>query len=114
MQITTEIIGETLVARVGDARIDAAVAIRFKDMMRDIAAGHAGCARIVLDLARVGFVDSSGLGAIVSVMKHLGGERRLELAALTENVARVLRLTRMDSVFVIHDTAPAGGIGNAA
>ncbi len=40
-------------------------------------------------------------------MKHLGGERRLHLAALMPNVDRVFRLTRMDSVFPIHPSVGA-------
>ncbi len=36
--------------------------------------------RIVLDLSRVGFIDSSGLGALVAVRKLVTGDRVLELA----------------------------------
>ncbi|WP_300549978.1 STAS domain-containing protein [Roseovarius sp.] len=86
---------------VAEARIDAAAAIKFKDKMRD--ATSQGPAHIVLDLSNVTFVDSSGLGAIVAAMKQLNGERRLDLAGLTPDVAKVFRLTRMDTVFVIHD-----------
>ena len=86
-----------------DQRIDAAVAIQFKDSL------HAACdgagARVVLDLSNVGFLDSSGLGALVAVRQLLGAGRVLELAALTPPVARVLRLTRMDTVFTIHARA---------
>jgi len=81
-------------------RIDSAAAIRFKDAMR--AATADGPPRVVLDLGQVAFVDSSGLGAIVAVMKFLGPDRRLDLARLTPDVDKVFRLTRMDSVFAIH------------
>jgi anti-sigma B factor antagonist len=60
----------------------------------------------------VHFLDSSGLGAVVGVMKLLAPERRLELAGLTPTVAKVFRLTRMDSVFTIHP-ALAEGLPNA-
>ncbi|KJS42636.1 MAG: anti-anti-sigma factor [Roseovarius sp. BRH_c41] len=86
---------------VGEARIDAAAAIRFKDAMR--AATATGAGHVVLDLSNVTFVDSSGLGAIVAAMKQMGGARRLDLAGLTPDVAKVFRLTRMESVFTIHD-----------
>ncbi len=56
---------------VGEARIDAAAAIRFKDAMR--AATATGAGHVVLDLSNVTFVDSSGLGAIVAAMKQMGG-----------------------------------------
>ncbi len=106
MEIACEHIGDTLVARVLAARIDAAVAIRFKDLMREVL--QAAAPRVVLDLSRVDFLDSSGLGAVVAVMKLAGPGRSLELAALTPTVQKVFRLTRMDQVFTIHPSAPGG------
>lgn len=111
--------GDTLVIRVGERRIDSAVAIQFKDSVRDLAgaAGERGtepAATVILDLARVDFVDSSGLGAIVAAMKLLAPAQRLELAALTPNVMRVFRLTRMDGVFTIHPVAPGAAGPDAA
>ena len=35
-------------------------------------------------------------------MKHLEAGRRLDLAGLTTDVAKVFRLTRMDTIFTIH------------
>ena len=96
--------GATVVAATED-RIDAAGAIQFKDRMR--AATEDGSERVVLDLANVQFVDSSGLGAIVAAMKMLGTERKLELAGLTPTVEKVFRLTRMDTVFTIHEDIDA-------
>ena len=95
-----------MVIRTTQDRIDAASAIQFKDRMRSACQGGAG--RVVLDLSGVGFVDSSGLGAIVAVRRQLGDAQVLELAGLTPPVARVFRLTRMDTVFVLHD-----GVGDA-
>ena len=48
------------------SRIDAGSAIQFKDQMRDLTVDVKG--RVVLDMAQVDFVDSSGLGAIVAAM----------------------------------------------
>lgn len=59
---------------------------------------------IVLDLGDVGFVDSSGLGAIVAGLRQVKQPRRLSLAHLKEPVARVFALTRMDRVFQIEDS----------
>ena len=104
MDIVSDQIGDTLVARVRESRIDAAVAIRFKDRMREVLADPAP--RIVLDLGQVEFLDSSGLGAVVAVTKIAGPGRTLELAALTPTVEKVFRLTRMDRVFTILPVAP--------
>ncbi|SEK58999.1 anti-sigma-factor antagonist [Roseivivax marinus] len=109
MNLTTEAHPGALIVRVPEARIDAAVAIQFKDAMRAVTEGAPG--RVFLDLHRVDFVDSSGLGAIVAAMKQLGPERRLDLVALTPNVDKVFRLTRMDTIFAIHDDLDAALAG---
>ena len=85
---------------VNELRIDASVAIQFKDRMREETEN--GETRVILDLSRVDFIDSSGLGAIVAAMKQLGTDRRLDLAGLNPNVDKVFRLTRMDTVFTLH------------
>lgn len=104
MNITTRNDGSTLLITVHDSRIDAAVAIDFKEAVRN-AAGETGGA-VILDLSQVTFLDSSGLGAVVAVMKLLGKDRPLELAGLTDPVVKVFRLTRMDSIFTIHAQVP--------
>jgi anti-sigma B factor antagonist len=105
MDLFAEQNGDVTIIRVDARRIDAAVAIQFKDEMR-IATAE-GIGRVVLDLGKVDFLDSSGLGALVAAMKQLGKERPLELAALSPTVAKVLKLTCMDRVFPIHDSVEA-------
>ena len=102
--------GATMVTPTED-RIDAASAIQFKNAMHEAIGDDT--ARVVLDLAQVQFVDSSGLGAIVAAMKLLGPDRKLELAGLTPTVEKVFRLTRMDTVFTIHDDIEAAFAGAA-
>lgn len=106
MDLKTETQEDLLIVRAMEDRIDAVGAIEFKEQMRAICQNTQP--RVMLDLSRVGFLDSSGLGAVVAVMKLLAPTRRLELAALTPNVAKVFRLTRMDTVFTIHDSVPDG------
>lgn len=98
--------GAVTVVRPVAARLDAMVAVQFKDRMKAAVEGGGDC--VVLDLSPVGFLDSSGLGAVVAVRRFLRDGQRLELAALTPPVLRVFRLTRMDAVFVLHD-----GVGDA-
>jgi anti-sigma B factor antagonist len=108
MKLDVSEVGSDLLVRVLDDRIDAAAAVQFRDAMRGATDG--GHDRIVLDLSRVCFVDSSGLGAIIAAMKHLGSERSLELAALQPAVAKVFRLTRLDEIVKVHaDPADAFG-----
>lgn len=100
MPLMTEEMASGVRVCVLENRLDAALAIRFKDRLRDIAARNGPV--ILLDLSRVDFMDSSGLGAILAIRRTLPADRRIELTGLTPNVERVLRLTRMDMVFVIH------------
>ncbi len=93
---------DVLFVKVEAERIDAAAAISFKESMREIT-GKSAASHVVLDLSKVGFIDSSGLGAIVAVMKLMGGTTRLDLAGLTPTVDKVFRLTRMDSIFTIYE-----------
>lgn len=102
MNISSRTNGGTQIITVRESRIDAAVAIRFKDRMRKET--EHGTRRVVLDLAQVDFIDSSGLGAIVATLKMLGEERGMELSGLRVNVAKVFQLTRMNTVFTIHAT----------
>lgn len=100
MELIRQDFGDAALITVHGKRIDAAGAIHFKDQMRAHIQG--GPARIILDLGEVEFVDSSGLGAIVTSMKQLANHQVLELATLRGAVEKVFHLTRMDSVFTIH------------
>jgi anti-sigma B factor antagonist len=111
MELQTQTRPKVISVLVLEDRIDAASAIQFKERMRDVTGG--GDQRVVLDLARVQFLDSSGLGAIVAVKKLLGPDRALELSGLTPTVEKVFRLTRMDSIFTIHPSLEAA-VANAA
>jgi len=103
MELLAEHLSDATLITVNENRIDAACAIAFKDRMRELT--KEGPARIVVDMAQVNFVDSSGLGAIVAAMKALGDGQKMELAALSVTVDKVFRLTRMDTVFDIHHSA---------
>ncbi|MBO9447714.1 STAS domain-containing protein [Ruegeria sp. R14_0] len=102
MALSSTTTDTTQIITVHSDRIDAAMAIQFKEDMRTEAEG--GAARVVLDLTGVEFIDSSGLGAIVASMKQLGRDRRLDLAGLNPFVEKVFRLTRMDTVFNLYPT----------
>ncbi len=105
MQMEAEATSAGLILRILETRIDAAGAIDFKETVRD--ATEQPGTPVIMDLSRVTFLDSSGLGAIVAVMKLLGSERPLQLAAVHPNVAKVFRLTQMNRIFTILPELPA-------
>ncbi|MBV7396158.1 STAS domain-containing protein [Mameliella sediminis] len=105
MQLTTHHQAGVDIITVDANRIDAAVAIQFKDRMREVLGNEKP--RYVLDLHQVEFIDSSGLGAIVAAMKLMPKDGKLELAGLSPAVDKVFRMTRMDSIFAIHPSVEA-------
>ena len=83
-------------------RLDASVAPAFKqEVVRLIEAGDL---RLVLDLEGVQFLDSSGLGAIVSILKAVGNRGTLAVCNVRGAVLSLFQLTRMDRVFTLHAT----------
>ena len=97
MRFEEEKIGKILVVRVMDKRIDASSAPSFKGRMTDII--NTGERHLVLNLADVEFIDSTGLGAIVSSLKAIGQEGDLVISNLQETTMSLFRLTRMNRVF---------------
>jgi anti-sigma B factor antagonist len=99
MRIEEVKIESVLVVKPMDKRIDASSAAAFKSKMADWIQG--GERRIVLNLSEVEFIDSTGLGAIVSSLKAMGGEGDLVICNPRETVMSLFRLTRMNRVFQI-------------
>ena len=70
--------------------------------------------RFIIDFARTGYIDSSGLGALVSISKKVreqGGE--LRLSGLNEDLRSLFELTKLDTLFAISDTAERASGGFA-
>ncbi len=102
MQIEQQQIGGVLVITPQEERLDAAVAGAFKGYMVDVI--NQGNQKVVLNMERVEFVDSSGLTAIVSTLKTLGlagGE--IVVCSINKNVTALFKLTRLDRVFKVFD-----------
>jgi len=61
--------------------------------------------KVLIDFSRTGYIDSSGLGVLVSIskkMRELGGE--LRLANLNDDLKTLFELTKLDTLFQIADT----------
>jgi anti-sigma B factor antagonist len=62
-----------------------------------------GARKFILNLARVEFVDSYGIGELVrcySVVRRTGGE--MKLAGVSQKVLEVLAISRLNAFFEIH------------
>jgi len=105
MAISAQQTGSGLVLNVGYTRLDSSIADSFKSEVISLA--DKGARRINIDMSLVEFMDSSGLGALVGCMKHIGGNGTFEISNPTETVMKIFRLTRMNKVFTIHGAPPA-------
>ena len=97
--------GDCLVVSLKEKRLDAVIAANFRDAL--VERIDQGQRNIVLDMAQVSFMDSSGLGAVVFILKHLGHKGRLHICGVTPRVMAVLKLTRMDRVLKTFETRQA-------
>jgi anti-sigma B factor antagonist len=78
----------------------------FRDLIRDLSAK--GDKKLVLNLSEVSYIDSSGIGELVSgfttVTNH-GGQ--LKLVGLSKRVKDLLQITKLYTVFEVHDEEAA-------
>ncbi|HYS97911.1 MAG TPA: STAS domain-containing protein [Candidatus Dormibacteraeota bacterium] len=93
--------GITVVAPTG--RLDVAGAPALKEAISEVVKN--GPPRIVIDMEGVSFVDSTGLGSVISALKQVrGSQGELRLAAPNQQARLVLELTTLDRVFPYYAT----------
>lgn len=91
--------GATLIAAFeGDIDLESSPAVR-KVLLECVGRSKA----VLVDLGHVGYIDSSGVAALVESLqtaRKSGGT--FALAGISEGTRRVLQLARLDKVFTIH------------
>src|SRR5438094_9023255 len=93
--------GITVVAPTG--RLDVAGAPALKEAISEVVKN--GPPRIVIDKEGVSFVDSTGLGSVISALKQVrGSQGELRLAAPNQQARVVLELTTLARVFPYYAT----------
>ena len=89
-----------------DGRLNMVSAPKLREFVTDVIAG--GSSRIVVNLEKTAFMDSSGLGALIGCLKaarQAGGD--LRIAAVQPQVNMERKLTSMDKVLTAYPTAEA-------
>ena len=102
MTVKFDRVGDVTIALVPVEELDAGNAAEFKS---DIAPLLEGTTKVVFDLSRLRFVDSSGLGAFISCLRKLnakGGD--LKLCGMSKQVRAAFELVRMHRIFDIAGT----------
>jgi len=93
---------DILIVTVINPRIDERAADDFKNQMFQLISE--GNLKIILNIAEVNFIDSSGLGVIVASLKQLKGEGKFVICTMNDSVERMFKLTRMNKIFSLFDT----------
>ena len=97
--------GVTIITVTGDLVIGDAESNFKKTITRLLEEGRVN---LLIDLSAVGFLDSSGLGALVRALTNSqkeGGQTKLLNAG--PQIRKLLQMTKLDSVFEIHEDMEA-------
>ena len=106
VKLTTRQVGDvTVVDAVGRITLGEG-ASTFREKVRELAGG--GHKKMLLNLAEVSYIDSSGIGEMVSgftTVANQGGQ--LKLLNLTKRVKDLLQITKLYTVFEVFDDEAA-------
>jgi anti-sigma B factor antagonist len=104
MELALRQVGRTLVVSfVGRVDLEGDTSVQFKERLKQLIAD--GNIHVIVDLGNVGFLDSQGLGALISGLKVLRQvEGSFVLTNVSEPVEAVLRITRLIRVLDIEPT----------
>jgi anti-sigma B factor antagonist len=73
-----------------------------------------GSYHLVVDLERVDFLDSTGLGVLVGGLKRVRNhEGSLKLVCTQDKILKIFRITGLTKVFPIHDSVDDAVAGSA-
>jgi anti-sigma B factor antagonist len=99
LQIATDNTGPSCIIALS-GEVDVYTSPRLKQEIID--AVDSGCLHIVVDLEKLNFIDSSGLGVLVSGLRRVkerGGS--LRLVCTKDSILKIFRITGLDKVFPV-------------
>ena len=103
MNLKTEQSGSVTILTVREERLDAHNSEELKAAM--IGLFESGTKNLLVDLKEVRFIDSSGLGVLVSGFKNASTRQgSIKLCSLQSQVRSMFELTRLHRVFDIYQT----------
>lgn len=111
LSLSTRTVSDHTVLQVG-GEVDVYTAPRLRERLVELVEG--GARKVVVDLARVEFLDSTGLGVLVGAHKRLraaGGT--LALVCAREPLLKIFRITALDQVFPLFESVDAATTAGA-
>ncbi|MFI5905880.1 STAS domain-containing protein [Dactylosporangium sp. NPDC051541] len=114
LSLSTYDSGDHKVLEVG-GEVDVYTAPRLREKLVELV--EQGARHVVVDLSRVEFLDSTGLGVLVGALKRLRAVNgTFGLVCAHERLLKIFRITALDRVFQLYDTVAdaiaATGAGN--
>lgn len=102
MEITTREEGKTVILNLS-GRLDLASGSALKEEIKQLSGK--GTTNVHLNLSQVEFINSSGLGSLVSIMKEIRLLKgRLTLSNLAGYVQEIFDITQLSHIFEIFET----------
>ena len=90
--------------------IDVYTAPRLRQAIIDLVDG--GADRIVVDMEKVDFLDSTGLGVLVGGLKRVRmKDGSLSIVTTQDKILKIFDITGLNKVFAIHPTVEAAAAG---
>jgi anti-sigma B factor antagonist len=112
LSLSTYTVGDHTVLEVG-GEVDVYTAPRLRERLIELVEG--GARNVVVDLSRVEFLDSTGLGVLVGALKRLRAVNgTLGLVCAHERLLKIFRITALDRVFALYDSVEAATSGGGA
>ena len=106
MKLNTEEKNNVFIISLRDKRLDSRNAVEFKNLLLKLI-NEEKKKRILIDMNEIDFIDSAGLGAIVSALKNIGKNGDLKIVNPRAQVKDMFELTRLNLVFNIFDNLEA-------
>lgn len=79
--------------------IEASMAAEFKEFIHKLISPEYSL--YILDMKNLLFIDSTGLGSLISIQKNITEGQRFVLCNISEPVLNIIKLTRLDKYFTI-------------
>jgi anti-sigma B factor antagonist len=105
MEIVRNTLGDTAVLHL-NGRLDLNSSAEVKNRIKELLDKRSR--KIILNLTRVDFINSSGLGVLISVLKDIRlANSRLAITNLSPYVHEIFEITQLVNVFDIYDNEEA-------
>ncbi len=101
MNISKSMVGDIAVIKL-NGRLDLETSKTLKGLTKELMADNHN--KMIFDLTDVDFINSSGLGTLVSILRDVNSKKgNLELCSLAPYIQEIFEITHLSSIFRIYE-----------